>query len=128
VTLSRGYLVDTKIMAEMYSQATGLPIEEDELLRVGRRIVTLEKAFNVREGATRQDDTLPWRFMHEPIKTGPRMGMTTSQEELDQMLDEYYGLHGWDRATSWPRKETLESLGLEKVAADLEKRGKIPKR
>lgn len=127
VTLSRGYLIDPKIMAEMYTYASGIDLEEDEMLSVGKRIVTLEKAFNVREGATRKDDTLPWRFMNEPVPTGPRKGMKTTREELDGMLDEYYGLHGWDKETSWPTKETLTSLGLEDVAAELARLGKIPK-
>jgi len=127
VTLSRGYLIDPKMMTEFYAHATGTEVSEEELLEVGHRIVTLEKAFNVREGATRKDDTLAWRFMNEPIQSGPRRGMTTPQKELDLMLDEYYELHGWDRATGWPKKETLESLGLEKVAEELARFGKIPR-
>ena len=127
VTLSRGYLIDPKMMTEFYAHATGTEVSEEELLEVGHRIVTLEKAFNVREGATRKDDTLAWRFMNEPIRSGPRRGMTTPQKELDLMLDEYYELHGWDRATGWPKKETLESLGLEKVAEELARFGKIPR-
>ena len=128
VTLSRGYLVDPRLMAEMYTHAAGINMDEDDLLRIGRRIVTLEKAFNVREGATRQDDTLPWRFMNEPIRSGLRIGMVTSESELDKMLDEYYELHGWDKKTSWPYKETLEGLELEEVAVELERNGKIPKK
>jgi len=127
VTLSRGYLIDPRLMAEMYTHASGIDLGEEEMLSIGRRIVTLEKAFNVREGATRKDDTLPWRLMNEPIQSGPRRGMKTTQEELDAMLDEYYGLHGWDKETSWPTKETLESLGLEHVAHELARLGKIPK-
>jgi aldehyde:ferredoxin oxidoreductase len=127
ITLSRGYLVDPRLMAEMYTYAAGIKMGEDDILRIGRRIVTLEKAFNVREGATRRDDTLPWRFMNEPIRNGPLAGMTTSSDELGKMLDEYYDLHGWDKKTSWPFKETLESLELEEVAKELASLRKIPK-
>jgi aldehyde:ferredoxin oxidoreductase len=126
VTLSRGYLVDPQKMAQMYTYVTGYEIEEDELLRIGRRIINIEKAFNVREGATRKDDTIPWRFMNEPVRSGPCKGMVTTQEELDQMLNEYYELHGWDRETSRPTREILEELQLEDVADQLEKLGKIP--
>lgn len=128
VTLSRGYLVDPRLMSEMYTHAAGIIMSEVNLLNIGRRIVNLEKAFNVREGAMRKDDTLPWRFMNEPIRSGPRTGMITSSEELGKMLDEYYDLHGWDKETSWPFKETLESLGLEDVAEELKKLNKIPER
>ena len=126
VTLSRGYLIDPKMMTEFFGHATGIEISEEELLKIGHRIVTLEKAFNVREGAARKDDTLAWRFMNEPIKAGPRRGMTTTQTELDLMLDEYYELHGWDRATGWPKMETLERLGLNNIAEELSRLGKIP--
>lgn len=126
VTLSRGYLVDPEKMAEMYTRATGIEMEEDELLRVGRRVINMEKAFNTREGATRKDDTIPWRFMNEPIRSGPSKGMITTREELDQMLDEYYQLHGWDKETGLPRRRVLEELELEEVAGQLERLGKIP--
>jgi aldehyde:ferredoxin oxidoreductase len=86
----------------------------------------MEKAFNTREGATRKDDTIPWRFMNEPIRSGPSKGMITSQEELDKMLDEYYQLHGWDRETGLPTREILEEIELKDVADQLEQLGKIP--
>jgi aldehyde:ferredoxin oxidoreductase len=43
------------------------------------------------------------------------------------MLDEYYDLHGWDRETSYPTRETLVALDLDYVADDLEKIGKLGK-
>jgi aldehyde:ferredoxin oxidoreductase len=126
ITLGRGWLIDPEMMSEFYGHATGIEISEEELLKIGHRIITLEKAFNVREGATRKDDTLAWRFMNEPIKAGPRKGMTTTREELDLMLDEYYELHGWDRATGWPKKETYENLDLKSISDELGRFGKIP--
>ena len=41
------------------------------------------------------------------------------------MLDDYYDLHGWDRETSFPKRKTLGALGLNYVADDLEKIGKL---
>jgi hypothetical protein len=45
--------------------------------------------------------------------------------KYNRMLDEYYDLHGWDRETSFPKRETLVDLGLEDVANDLKKIGKL---
>ncbi|MGI9950751.1 aldehyde ferredoxin oxidoreductase family protein [Moorellaceae bacterium AZ2] len=118
------YGITPKLMADLFSAATGFDVTEDEIMLTGRRIVTLEKCFNVRLGATRKDDTLPWRIMHEPSPDGPGVAVTP-QEELDRMLDEYYTLHGWDVKTSWPTRETLESLSLGEVAEELEKMGRI---
>lgn len=111
-------------MAGLITATLGFEITEEELLKAGRRILTLEKAFNVREGATREDDRLPWRFMHE--ENPDRPGSMNSPEELNGMLDEYYALHGWDSATSWPTRETLEALDLKFVADELEQLDKLP--
>lgn len=84
----------------------------------GRRIVTLERCFNVREGARRQDDVLPWRMMNERVTEGPQKGLITDKEELDWMLGQYYEMHGWDPQTGIPRRETLERLGLLELCGD----------
>jgi aldehyde:ferredoxin oxidoreductase len=44
---------------------------------------------------------------------------------LDDLLDEYYEQHGWDRQTALPTREKLESLGLSDVADVLEKENAI---
>jgi aldehyde:ferredoxin oxidoreductase len=109
------YAVTPKNMAEMYNAATGANLTTEQLMEAGRRIVTLERCFNIREGARRKDDVLPYRLMHDPVKTGPRKGFVNSPEELDMLLDQYYDLHEWDRETAIPKRETLEKLGLADV-------------
>lgn len=121
------YGLTPKMMAEMWSVAIGEEVSEEELMKAGRRIVTLEKSYNVRCGATRSDDKLPWRIMNEGARD--RLGenfMVTTQKELDKMLDEYYELHGWDLKTSWPTKGVLEELDLGFVAAELAEKDKFP--
>ena len=48
-------------------------------------------------------------------------------EQYNRMLDEYYTLHGWDRNTSYPTRQALAAVGLDSVADDLEKIGKLGK-
>lgn len=127
-TSTAAYGVTPSNMAEMFSSATGIPMTEKEIMLAGRRIVTLEKCFNVREGADRKLDDLPWRLMHEPVASGPTKGFMNSEEEMNGMLDKYYTLHGWDLKTSWPYKETLGMLKLKDVANELQKLNKLPKR
>lgn len=88
--------------------ATGIPYSDEELLKAGERIWNLERLFNLKAGFTRKDDTLPTRFLKEPIPAGPSKGEVC---ELDRMLPEYYKLRGWDKE-GVPTKETLEELGL----------------
>ncbi|CEP66187.1 Aldehyde ferredoxin oxidoreductase, C-terminal [Moorella glycerini] len=113
-------------MARLFAAATGLEMSEEEIMKAGRRIMNLEKAFNVREGAARQDDTAPWRLLNEPAPDLPEGATVLSQEKLDEMLDAYYILHNWDLKTSWPKRETLVELGLDEVARELEAMGKLP--
>jgi len=122
------FTLTPKHMAELFSYTTGIPINEKEILFAGRRILTLEKCFNVREGADRKLDDLPWRLMNEPAPPGPAEGLMNSREELDQMLDRYYELHEWDIKTSWPYRETLEKLNLGYVSDELRKYNKLPNR
>jgi aldehyde:ferredoxin oxidoreductase len=89
----------------------GLDLTSADLQEIGERIVNLNRLFNARFGITRKDDCLPSRLTEEKAPIGPSAGQVV---ELDQMLDEYYAVRGWDQVTGLPLKETLERLGLEK--------------
>ena len=104
--------------AALMEAVTGIEYSPEEIQRVGERVNNLARAFNVREGLTRADDTLPER-MAEPLKAGASKGHSISKEDLDQMLDEYYTERGWDVGTGVPTREKLVELGLEYVADDL---------
>lgn len=121
------YGITPQSMAKLFSAFSGLEMTEEQLMEAGRRVVTLERCFNVRLGATRKDDVLPWRLMNEVTPDRPGDNTVNSQEELDGMLDRYYELHGWNRESSRPTLETLESLGLEDVAAELAALGLLGK-
>jgi len=82
-----------------------------ELRTIGERIYTLERMMLAKDGISRKDDTLPKRYFDEPIPEGPARGEVILREKFDQMLDEYYRLHRWDK-NGIPRKETLKRLGL----------------
>lgn len=109
-------------LAEMFQAATGIPMNAGGLQLTCERILNLEKAINVREGASRKDDSLPWRILNEPTYEGFRI----TEEDLNKMLDRYYELHGWDKETSWPTDEKLLELGMASVAKELKKMRKLP--
>jgi len=95
--------------------ATGMEFSKAQLMQIGERIYTLERLFNLREGFARKDDKLPERYFKEPTPIGLPIarGKKIDRERFEKMLDEYYGLHNWDR-NGVPKKETLEKLGLDK--------------
>lgn len=114
------YGIDEEKCAKLFQYATGIEMTSDQIMEAGRRIVTLERCFNIREGLSRKDDILPWRMMHE--RQDDLKGVKdpiVSQEKLDIMLDNYYRLHGWDKRTGKPTRTTLKKLGLEFVTEEL---------
>lgn len=102
--------------ADLINAVAGMELSRQDLFMVAERIWNLERAFNVREGKSRAEDTLPRRFLEEPIPEGPSQGMVSSPEELGEMLEEYYRLRGWDAATGIPSRAKLEALSLGWVA------------
>jgi aldehyde:ferredoxin oxidoreductase len=63
--------------------------------------------------------------MHMPIPDeGPSKGAYVSQEELDLLLDDYYGARGWTR-DGIPTVEKLKELGMDDLISIVE--GKIRK-
>ncbi len=105
------------LMAEdvvpLIAAATGWDgFDEAEFRRGGERIVNLARCFNVREGLTRADDTLPRRLLAEPMAEGPAAGLVV---DLDPLLDAYYQYRGWD-AGGRPRAAKLTELDLADAA------------
>jgi len=115
----------TATYKQLLPAATGMEEFSDEeyLLKLGERVYTIERAFNVREGFSRKDDILPSRFLNESPKSGPVKGQVF---EMEKILDDYYEARGWDKETGNIPRIKLESLGLKCVADELEKRGKLP--
>jgi len=117
--------VKVKTLTEIVVAATGWDVTPNELMTVGERAFNLCRVFNVREGITRRDDTLPTRLM-EPLPEGPYKGEAIPQDVLNKMLDYYYDFRGWDKKTGIPTRRKLEELNLKYVADELEKMGKLP--
>ncbi|MEE2884520.1 MAG: aldehyde ferredoxin oxidoreductase family protein [Chloroflexota bacterium] len=97
--------------AEIYQHVTGLPMSADKLQYSGERINNLKKLFNIREGWTRADDTLPPRILSEKIQKDSSTVVGLSQEDLDLMISSYYKARNWAPDGSIPDSK-LQELGL----------------
>lgn len=106
------------LIADFWRAAQGYDVTPEEVVRVGERLTNVARAWNIRAGFTRADDTLPDRLLMEPLKTGASQGHRISPEDRDFMLNEYYSLRGWD-ARGVPTPERLKALGLETLTVDL---------
>ncbi len=104
---------------DVVNAATGWDVSLEEWMTVGERAYNLCRAFNVREGITRKDDTLPSRLM-ETLGEGLYKGQAISRAELDSALGAYYHARGWDKVSGAPTRAKLEQLGLAYVADQLD--------
>ena len=104
--------------ALVYSMITGWGMKPEELRRCGERVNNLKKLFNIREGWTRADDTLPPRTLEEPLPTGVAAGVGLTREELDFMISSYYRARGWTDEGLIPEGKLAE-LGLSTLSSEI---------
>ena len=97
--------------AAIYEYVTGFNMDDKQLRLAGERINNLKKLFNIREGWTREDDTLPSRSLQEKLPTGIVKGEMLLKEDLDIMIASYYKARGWTKRGLIPRNK-LEELEL----------------
>jgi len=102
---------------EAVQAATGWDLSIQDLLRIGERATNLARIFNLREGYSRQDDTLPERLF-TPLENGALTGVGISKPEFEQAMTELYHVKGWDPESTIPTRERLRLLDIE-WAADL---------
>ena len=105
----------------LFYLATGVKVNEEEMLTVAERVHNVERAYSCREGLDRKDDRLIGKWADEPVPNGPYKGEMIDSEKWEVMLDEYYRLRGWDE-NGVPKKEKLKELGLDDVADELEQK------
>lgn len=80
-------------LAQFLEAVTGESWSAQQLEKIGKDILTLERRLNIREGFSETDDTLPPRMLSEPFTHGASKGSVVN---LEPMKKEYYKLMGWD--------------------------------
>lgn len=114
----------------MFEALTGEAWGDEGMEKASERVIQLERALLVRNfGRSRTDDEslVPYFEKTEHLVNpfiGERMGLDAGR--FGEVLDEYYGLRGWDPATGRPTVATLERFGLGSEARLLEEEGLIP--
>ncbi len=71
----------------------------------------MARIFNLREGFTAQDGTLPDRFF-QPLEGGTLKGKKIDREAFSKALETYYETMGWDAETGVPKRAKLSELDL----------------
>jgi aldehyde:ferredoxin oxidoreductase len=111
-------LLGMEELAKVITAVTGEETTIADLQTLGARRLNMLRAFNAREGITREQDTLPKRLF-EPLEGGPSDGKAVDRQQFEAALEMYYVQAGWDPVTGNPTAETLDELGLGWLKAEL---------
>jgi aldehyde:ferredoxin oxidoreductase len=103
-----GHAVSATNLVDWFNMITGREVGIDDLMKVGERVFTLKRMYNVRLGVSRKDDFLPPRFL-TLNRDDPEL--TTQVPPLGQMLGDYYDYRGWCE-DGLPTQEKLAQLRL----------------
>ena len=106
-----GYALGFEFQARFLSIVLDKKISITDLITIGERIYNLERLFNIREGFKKDNDSLPSRFIENPLKEGPSKERVVPLEEL---LKQYYLVRRWDE-NGVPTDELLERLSLKRL-------------
>ncbi|MFH0957493.1 MAG: aldehyde ferredoxin oxidoreductase family protein [Pseudomonadota bacterium] len=85
----------------MIKGVTGLDLGADGLKTIAKSIADNTRRFNLQEGLTPEEDMLPKRFYTEVL---PETGKVIREEQMRQLLDEYYKVRGWDETGNPPAR------------------------
>ncbi len=79
-------------ISEIIFATTGMELDKEQLQKTALGIGNKAREFNLREGLSKADDTLPKRFF-EALEDS---GKVLLKADFDRMLSDYYALKGWE--------------------------------
>ena len=80
-----------ELLGEMISAATGIDGSRKNLSAIAGNIVSKAREFNLREGMTAADETLPKTF-HKKLEDS---GGVITESEIGQLMEDYQTLRKW---------------------------------
>lgn len=125
---------------------TGGNLTFEQGMEIGRRIYNLDRAIWVLQGRHRDQEVFTGYTYLVPSNGGMTSfevpyilpvyedgewkfknvaGRMLDREKVEKVKTMFFEFEGWDPKTGWPTRESLEKLGLDTVADELEKVGKL---
>ena len=83
-------------LAELLNLATGFNYQDSDLLKIGTELTNLARNYNIRNGRTSNDDTLPDRYFEEESLAGFMKGKKIDREFFKELVQSYYSFRGWN--------------------------------
>ena len=82
-------------MAEMLNLTTGAQHSGADLVQIANSIVDQKKRYNIQQGWTPAEDTLPARFLDQALGDGASEGAVLTRQKLDDLILAYNRARGW---------------------------------
>ncbi|PTD94758.1 aldehyde:ferredoxin oxidoreductase [archaeon SCG-AAA382B04] len=128
-----------KAEPKVFNAVTGKDLSFEDGLELGRKIWNLDRTIWTLQGRHRDQEKFTEYVYNKPTsnpyplpvheeggwKYSQNIGRTLDKEKFEEWKTKYYEFEGWNPDTGWPTKETLESLGMEKMVSELEKNDKL---
>jgi len=120
---------------------TGQGISFVDGMEIGRKICNLDRAIFTLQGRHRDMEVFTGYVFKQPVtrpypfpvyedgqwKTPDNLGRKIDKDRFEEWKTHYYELEGWDTESGFPKRGTLEEMGLKEVADELERKGKLGK-
>jgi aldehyde:ferredoxin oxidoreductase len=123
---------------KFYNAVTGRNITFADGMEIGRKIWTLDKAIWVLQGRHRDQEVFPDYIYDKPSEAhimpvyqngkwdyAANAGRKLDRTKFEEWKSKFYEFEGWNTANGWPKRDTLEAMGLKKVADTLKNKGKL---
>lgn len=101
-------------LGPLLEKITGLNFNPDDLMKLGEKISNINRMYNIKNGRTRKEDTLPPRFFKEKHLAGLFEGKYLTEEIFHQWLDLYYQVRGWDKE-GVPTDQKLAEFNIQQM-------------
>jgi aldehyde:ferredoxin oxidoreductase len=118
LSVCRFITLNPQLTVECVNAVTGRDLKIADAQKIGQRIINQLRVFNFRHGLDPKLEAPSPRYASTPVD-GPAQGKAIAPH-FEWMKRFYFRLMGWEPATGKPLPDTLKSLGLEKLVADLE--------
>jgi aldehyde:ferredoxin oxidoreductase len=102
--------MDFSHFAETLNSITGRNETKDTLLKAGERIWYLERLLNLKLGLKPEDDSLPYRIVHESVPDGAAKGLTFPPEVY---FPSFYEAREIDPKTGQISQKKIQEMGLD---------------
>jgi aldehyde:ferredoxin oxidoreductase len=123
---------------KFWNAVTGKNLTFADGMELGRKIYTLDRSIWVLQGRHRDMEVFP-DYAYDQGSYGNTMpmiidgewtyssgqGRTLDRAKFEEFKTKFYNFEGYNPENGWPKRETLEELGLSKLANTMKSKGKL---